>query len=184
MMGDCRSVAKPGNGDVITFIGRTGFSRRTWSTAPLDENSTPICSSFQRTTPRWSRFAPTRLISPPLTAAAIANTPASIRSDITVCSTAWSSATPCTVMNPVPPPVTSAPILVRNEIMSSTSGSCAVLSMIVVPGASEAAIIRFSVPVWDGVSRYRCAPRRPSGAVILMTDSPSSTVAPSRANPR
>ena len=41
---------------------------------------------------------------------------------------------------------------------SSTSGSCAVLSMTVRPGASDAAMIRFSVPVCDGVSRYRCAP--------------------------
>ena len=114
----------------------------------------------------------------------MANTPASIRSAITVCSTAVSSDTPRTVMNPVPPPLMSAPILLRNAIMSSTSGSCAVLSMIVVPGASDAAIIRFSVPVCDGVSRYRCAPRRPSGAVMRMTVSPSSTVAPSRAKPR
>jgi hypothetical protein len=52
MIGDCRSVANPGNGLVITLIGRSGFSLRTWTTAPLAANSTPICSSFQRTTPR------------------------------------------------------------------------------------------------------------------------------------
>jgi hypothetical protein len=89
---------------------------------------------------------------------ALAKTPASIRSAITVCSTAVSSSTPCTVMNPVPPPVIRAPILVRNAMTSRTSGSCAVLSMMVLPGASDAAMIRFSVPVCDGVSRYRCAP--------------------------
>ena len=66
---------------------------------------------------------------------------------------------------------------------SSTSGSSAVLSMIVVPGAIEAAMIRFSVPVCDGVSRYRCAPRSRS-ALMWMTVSPSSTMAPSRAKPR
>ena len=116
-------------------------------------------------------------------AAAIANTPASIRSAITVCSTAVSSSTPCTVMKPVPPPVIRAPILVRNAMTSSTSGSCAVLSMMVLPGASDAAMIRFSVPVCDGVSRYRCAPcSRP--ALMWMTVSPSSTMAPSRAKPR
>ena len=38
---------------------------------------------------------------------------------------------------------------------SSTSGSSAALSMIVVPGAIDAAMIRFSVPVCEGVSRYR-----------------------------
>ena len=129
-------------------------------------------------------FAPTRLISPPVAAAAIANTPASIRSDITVCSTADSSGTPWTVMKPVPPPVISAPIFVRNAMTSSTSGSWAVLSMIVVPGVMVAAMIRFSVPVCDGVSRYRWEPRSPSCAVIRMTVSPSSTVAPSRAKPR
>ena len=86
-------------------------------------------------------------------AAAIANTPASIRSAITVCSVALSSLTPRTVMNPVPPPLICAPILVRNAMTSSTSGSRAVLSMTVLPGESDAAMIRFSVPVCDGVSR-------------------------------
>ncbi len=153
MIGDCRSVAKPGYGLVTTLIGRSGLSRRTFTTAPSVVNSTPICSSFQRTTPKWSRLAPTRLSSPPVAAAAIAKTPASIRSAITVCSTAFSWGTPWTVMKPVPPPLISAPILVRNAMTSSTSGSWAVLSMIVVPGVRDAAMIRFSVPVCDGVSR-------------------------------
>ena len=65
---------------------------------------------------------------------------------------------------------------------SWTSGSCAVLSMTVTPGASEAAMIRFSVPVCEGVSRYRCAPRSPS-ALTWIWLSPSTTVAPSRAKP-
>ena len=158
MIGDCRSVANPGYGLVITLIGRSGRSRRTWRTAPLAANSTPICSSFQRATPKCSRLAPTRLSSPPVIAAAMANTPASIRSAITVCSVAASLPTPWTVMKPVPPPLICAPILVRNEIMSSTSGSDAVLSITVVPAASDAAMIRFSVPVWEGVSRYRWSP--------------------------
>ena len=66
---------------------------------------------------------------------------------------------------------------------SSTSGSCAVLSMTVRPGASDAAMIRFSVPVCDGVSRYRCAPCSLL-ALMWMTVSLSSTTAPSLANPR
>ena len=134
MIGDCRSVANPGYGLVMTLIGRTGPSIRTDTTAPLVPNLTPICSSFHRNTPKWSSEAPTRLISPPVIAAAIANTPASIRSAITVCSTAVSSSTPCTVMKPVPPPVIRAPILVRNAMTSRTSGSCAVLSITVRPG--------------------------------------------------
>ena len=150
MIGDCRSVAKPGYGLVMTLIGRSGRSIRTETTAPLVANSTPICSSFHRTTPKCSSEAPTRFSSPPVMAAAIAKTPASIRSAITVCSTAVSSSTPCTVMKPVPPPVIRAPILVRNAMTSRTSGSCAVLSMMVLPGASDAAMIRFSVPVCDG----------------------------------
>ena len=52
MIGDWRSVANPGYGDVTTLIGRSGRSRLTWSTAPWDANSTPICSSFHRTTPK------------------------------------------------------------------------------------------------------------------------------------
>ena len=183
MIGDCRSVANPGYGLVMTLIGRTGPSIRTDTTAPLVPNLTPICSSFHRNTPKWSSEAPTRLISPPVIAAAIANTPASIRSAITVCSTAVSSSTPCTVMKPVPPPVIRAPILVRNAMTSRTSGSCAVLSITVRPGARHAAMIRFSVPVCDGVSRYRCAPCSLL-ALIRMVVSPSSTTAPSRAKPR
>jgi hypothetical protein len=62
-------------------------------------------------------------------------------------------------MKPVPPPLICAPILVRNAIMSSTSGSDAVLSITVVPGARDAAMSRFSVPMCEGVSRYRWAPR-------------------------
>ncbi len=176
-------MANPGYGLVITLIGRSGRSIRTDTTAPWVANSTPICSSFHRTTPKWSREAPTRFTSPPVIAAAMANTPASIRSAITVCSTAVSSSTPCTVMKPVPPPVIRAPILVRNAMTSSTSGSCAVLSIMVLPGASDAAMIRFSVPVCDGVSRYRCAPCSLL-ALMRMTVSPSSTMAPSRAKPR
>jgi len=170
---------------VMTLIGRSGLVRRTCSTAPCVENSTPICSSFHRTTPKCSSEPPTRFSSPPVIAAAMAKTPASIRSGITVCSTAASSLTPSTVTKPVPPPVIRAPILVRKAMTSSTSGSWAALSMMVVPGASDAAMIRFSVPVWDGVSRYRWAPRSPpEPALMWMTDSPSSTTAPSRAKPR
>ena len=55
MIGDCRSVANPGYGLVMTLIGRSGRSIRTETTAPLVPNSTPICSSFHRTTPKWSR---------------------------------------------------------------------------------------------------------------------------------
>ena len=106
-----------------------------------------------------------------------------MRSGMTVCSTAVSSLTPLTVTKPVPPPLMSAPILVRNEMTSSTSGSSAVLSITVVPGASAAAMIRFSVPVCDGVSRYRCAPWSLS-ALMWILSSRSSTVAPSRAKPR
>ena len=167
----------------MTLIGRSVRSRRTWRTAPLAENSTPICSSFQRTTPKCSSEAPTRFSSPPVMAAAMANTPASIRSGITVCSVAVSSLTPRTVTNPVPPPLMSAPILERNAMTSSTSGSRAQLSITVVPGAMLAAMIRFSVPVCDGVSRYRWAPRS-LPALMWMTLSPSSTMAPSRAKPR
>ena len=59
---------------------------------------------------------------------------------------------------------------------SSTSGSSAVLSMTVVPGAIDAAMIRFSVPVCEGVSKYKCAPRSRS-ALMWMTVSRSSTIA-------
>ena len=47
----------------------------------------------------------------------------------------------------LPAPSICAPIAIRQWARSTTSGSCAAFSMIVVPCASVAAIMMFSVPV-------------------------------------
>ena len=57
----------------------------------------------------------------------------------------------------LPAPLTFAPIAFRQFARSTTSGSRAAFSMTVVPSASVAAIIRFSVPVTVTRSMTRCA---------------------------
>ena len=53
-----------------------------------------------------------------------------------------------------------APIAMRQRARSTTSGSRAAFSSTVSPSASEAAIIRFSVPVTVTVSMKTRAPLR------------------------
>ena len=58
----------------------------------------------------------------------------------------------------VPAPLTSAPISFRKLAKSTISGSSAAFSIIVVPSASTAAIIIFSVAPTDGKSKYNLDP--------------------------
>ena len=74
-------------------------------------------------------------------------------------------------MTSVPAPSTSAPILLSTRPSSSTSGSRAQLTSVVRPLASAAAIIRFSVPVTVGMSKYDLgAPEAPAAARPLGDD--------------
>ena len=63
-------------------------------------------------------------------------------------------------MRSVPAPSMRAPIETRSRARSPTSGSRAALSSTVVPSASTAAIIRFSVPVTVTMSLVIRAPLR------------------------
>jgi len=58
----------------------------------------------------------------------------------------------------VPTPSICAPIEIRQCARSTTSGSCAAFSITVVPSASEAAIMMFSVPVTVTMSITMRAP--------------------------
>ena len=58
-----------------------------------------------------------------------------------------------------PAPEMRAPIAFRHSASSTTSGSRAAFWITVVPSASAAAIIRFSVPVTDTMSMKIGAPR-------------------------
>ena len=64
---------------------------------------------------------------------------------MTLCSAALSAATPSMVSVSVPTPSTGTPSAMRQCARSVISGSRAALSSTVVPLASAAAIIRFSV---------------------------------------
>ncbi len=61
-------------------------------------------------------------------------------------------------MRSVPAPAIRAPIATRQRARSTTSGSRAAFSSIVVPSASVAAISRFSVPVTVTTSNTKRVP--------------------------
>ena len=82
----------------------------------------------------------------------------------------------------VPAPSIFAPMPCKQAARSTTSGSCAAFSMAVVPFASVAAIIRFSVPVTETVSMNMCAPCN-LFAVALMYPSSRSISAPIAISP-
>ncbi len=71
----------------------------------------------------------------------------------------------------------------RNSARATTSGSRAPFSMMVVPFASTAAIITFSVAVTLGYSKRTSAPLSPFGAVALINPWSSSISAPKAHSP-
>ena len=91
--------------------------------------------------------------------AAASSVPASIRSGITWRSIGRRLVTPSTTMTLLPPPWMRAPIAFRASASAITSGSRAQFSSTVRPSASDAAIMRFSVPVTVGRSNSTVAPR-------------------------
>ena len=101
-------------------------------------------------------------------AAANAHVPVTIRSGIAVCSAGFSELTPRIVMVGVPSPSISAPIAIRKFPISTMSGSRAALSRIVLPDASTAAVMMFSVAPTLGNSNSIVAPFNPCGAEAMM----------------
>ncbi len=121
--------------------------------------SAPHSISFAVIALTWSGTAFLIRISPLVIAAATMNVPVSILSGIIPCLQLPSLATPSILMVSVPAPLTFAPILFRKFARSTISGSSAAFSIMVVPSASTAAIIMFSVAPTLGKSRYMDAPR-------------------------
>jgi len=89
---------------------------------------------------------------------AATNVPVSIRSGMTAWVAPCSRSTPSTTMRSVPAPEIFAPIAPRQRARSTISGSRAAFSSVVVPEASVAAIIRFSVPVTVTTSNTKRVP--------------------------
>ena len=83
----------------------------------------------------------------------------------------------------VPAPEIFAPHVLRQLARSTISGSIAALSIMVVPSASTAAIIRFSVAPTDTISMLIWAPFRRPELRALMYPSSTSTSAPKASMP-
>ncbi|OPZ50555.1 MAG: hypothetical protein BWY90_01586 [Deltaproteobacteria bacterium ADurb.BinA014] len=91
--------------------------------------------------------------SPCVMPAAIIKVPASMRSGIIVPSVGLSEVTPSIFITSVPAPLIFAPMPFSTSARLTTSGSQAALRKMVVPCASVAAIITFSVPVTVEISK-------------------------------
>jgi hypothetical protein len=76
-----------------------------------------------------------------------------------------------------------APIELRKPARVEISGSRALFSIMVIPSASTAAIITFSVAPTLGYSKFTSAARSPSGALAFMKPWSSSTSAPKARRP-
>ena len=90
----------------------------------------------------------------------------------------FNESTPFTVIFSLPPPSILAPIFFKHEIKSTTSGSLAAFVITVVPLASTAAIIAFSVPVTVTVEKSILPPLRPPFAFAFIYPSEISISAP------
>ena len=110
-------------------------------------------ASFASTGFRCSSCTFSRMISPPVIAAAAKNVPASMRSGMTRCTAPCSSFPPRIVIVSVPSPSISAPIFRRKSARSQISGSAAAFSIVVIPFARVAASRIFSVAPTLGKSR-------------------------------
>ncbi len=123
----------------------------------------PISRNFNNTASNKAGSVCVARIRPPVITAAAKYEPVSIRSGQTEYSHPCNSSTPCTIMRSVPAPSIFAPILMSIFAKSTTSGSRAAFSMMVVPSAKVAAIIAFSVPPTVTISKKIRPPRkRPS----------------------
>ena len=98
------------------------------------------------------------VIFPLVTAAATRYVPASILSAGILKVVPVNSSTPSILISSVPAPEILAPIEFKKSAKSEISGSFATLVKVVNPSASEAAIIRFSVPVTVTPSNSILAP--------------------------
>ena len=98
--------------------------------------------------------------SPPATATAARYVAAWMRSATVRWSAAFSDprSTPLTTMRDVPMPLMSAPMSTSRSHMSTTSGSRAALSIVVVPSANTAAVTMFSVAPTLGNENAMSAP--------------------------
>ena len=149
-------------------VGRRG-SRRTSAphrdrVALAARSTRPPVPSTSRNAPSWPLGAPCSVTSPPVTAAATMNVPASMRSGST---RVLGAAQPSAALHLDAVGRACArprrPSRCRKSMRSSTSGSWAAGQMVVWPSARVAASIAFSVPITVTPGNITAAPRRRPG---------------------
>src|SRR6476659_5579634 len=142
-VGGWRSVARPGYGavsmSVALYVPAPRPEPSTSMVSAPQPIPTPTRSAAEMNAARWSHEAPSSVICPPVTAAAVMNVPASMRSGMTRCSAPRRRLRPSISMVSGKVRSTAAPIAWRNAIRSSTSGSWAAGRMTLVPSAGVAA---------------------------------------------
>ncbi len=129
---------------------------------------------------RSSPTMPSIVMSPPVTAAMPMKLPTSMCSGPIECAPPARRSTPVMCSTFEPMPWIRAPSETRNRQRSCTCGSHAAFEIIVLPGASAAAITAFSVAITEASSRCRCAPSRRAGELVALRRSRSSRRAPGR----
>src|SRR3990172_8412484 len=146
-VGDWRSVASPGYGAVSmsrALNERSAPSEHATSIRSRPQAmGTPMSVMTSRNEPRYSHGAPSRVTSPPVTAAATTKVPVSIRSDRTRCSAPRSRRWPLTTIVSGAARSISAPIFWSITIKSSISGSRAAGRVTVFPPPRVGAGIAF-----------------------------------------
>ena len=156
----CISVGKAGYSEVVklTGLGRPAMLAAIQS-GPISIFKPASLSLANKASKLSGRHCFTK-ISPPVTATAHKNVPASMRSGRIVCVVPCSRSTPSMTKRSEPRPTILAPIFTNNSAKLPTSGSRAAFSKIVVPCAKQAAINKFSVPVTVIMSVKIVAPKR------------------------
>ena len=165
----CISVGKPG----CTWVRISTAFGRPFMTARIQSSpvvmTAPIASNFLSTGCKNSADVFLVSTSPSLINAPARYEPVSIRSAMTLYSQPCRLSTPSMIIVVVPIPLIFAPIATSILARSTTSGSVAQFSRRVVPRASAAAMITFSVPPTVTISKLKSQPirRPPAGALAL-----------------
>ena len=150
---DCMSVGNPGCGIVLRSTAFNGWSARIRKPSSSSVMMTPISVSLEINAALCSGTALSIVMSPPVIAAATMNVPVSIRSGMIWWIVPCSLLTPSIRIASVPAPITLPPISLMKLAKSTISGSFAAFSIIVVPFASAAAVMMFSVAPTLGKSK-------------------------------
>jgi len=149
----CKSVGKPGYGNVFIVALEGRVSHQTWTESSPSSTFPPISSILAVKHSKCLGIQLWITTSPFDAIAASINVPASIWSGtIEYVAFPCNFFTPVTLITSVPAPCISAPIVFKKFATSTTCGSLAALSIVVIPSASTAASITLIVAPTETVS--------------------------------